>query len=151
MPAARNADTSFTIEAPASRAFSAISGLRVSMEIGTSSFPASLARTGPTRDHSTSAGTGSAPGRVDSPPRSITSAPSSTIRRARETAASGESYRPPSEKESGVTLRTPMIRVRSKTTSPVRCCHARGSATKPPSVAAYFPLCAGEGLYTPEG
>ena len=54
-----------------------------------------------------------APGRVDSPPTSTMSAPSSIISSPRETARSGSSHRPPSENESGVTLRIPMTRARS--------------------------------------
>src|SRR5205807_8722650 len=54
----------------------------------------------------------SAPGRVDSPPTSIRSAPSSRRCSACSTALSASKYKPPSEKESGVTLTTPMINVR---------------------------------------
>ena len=51
--------------------------------------------------------TARAPGRVDSPPMSMMSAPSSIMRGLRE--RRGESIeRPPSENESGVTLRMPM-------------------------------------------
>ncbi len=52
-----------------------------------------------------------APGRVDSPPRSMMSAPSAIMLRARAMASSGLKYWPPSEKESGVTLTMPMTRV----------------------------------------
>src|ERR1051326_3944259 len=69
--------------------------------------------TGMTRSNSTSSGTGSEPGRVDSPPTSVESAPSSTIDKPRATAASSCTNLPPSEKESGVTLRTPIICVRA--------------------------------------
>src|SRR2546422_11029675 len=52
------------------------------------------------------------PGRVDSPPISIMSAPSSVICSTLATAfATSSKYNPPSEKESGVTLRTPMTSV----------------------------------------
>src|SRR6266487_1070970 len=52
------------------------------------------------------------PGRVDSPPISIMSAPSSIICSTLATAfATSSKYNPPSEKESGVTLRMPMTRV----------------------------------------
>ena len=56
-----------------------------------------------------SAGTGSAPGRVDSPPTSMMSAPSATSRRPCAMAGRRRRTAPPSEKESGVTLTTPMI------------------------------------------
>jgi hypothetical protein len=58
--------------------------------------------------------TGAAPGRVDSPPMSMMSAPSSARRRAWATAASVVAWRPPSEKESGVTLTMPMMRAREE-------------------------------------
>src|SRR5258708_6263827 len=53
-------------------------------------------------------------GRVDSAPISIMSAPSATMRRACAIAASGSRKRPPSENESGVTLRTPITIGRPK-------------------------------------
>ncbi len=53
------------------------------------------------------------PGRVDSPPMSRMSAPWSSSSRPWAMAACGMRKRPPSEKESGVTLSTPMMRVRS--------------------------------------
>ena len=68
--------------------------------------------TGITRSSSSSRETGSCPGRVDSPPTSIRSAPASTIRRAWATARSRLLCRPPSEKESGVTFKMPITRVR---------------------------------------
>src|SRR5215207_1354857 len=76
--------------------------------------------TGTTLRTSSSGGTGSEPGRVDSPPTSIICAPSSSMDVAREAAFSGSRKSPPSEKESGVTLRTPIRtgsgpRVRSPT------------------------------------
>src|SRR5918995_3200693 len=70
---------------------------------------ASPSTTGTTRRRSSSAGTGAAPGRVDSPPTSTIAAPSSTSRRAWRTASASSSNVPPSENESGVTLTTPMI------------------------------------------
>ena len=52
---------------------------------------------------------GAEPGRVDSPPISIMSTPSSIICSTRATAfATSSKNNPPSEKESGVTLRIPM-------------------------------------------
>ena len=67
----------------------------------------SAAMTGTTRRSSVDSGTRSAPGRVDSPPTSIRSAPSAYIRTACSMAWSSPVYRPPSEKLSGVTLSTP--------------------------------------------
>ncbi len=62
----------------------------------------------------------SAPGRVDSPPTSTTAAPAAAMARPCSTAAAWSSHRPPSEKESGVTLRTPITSGagRSGTTGP---------------------------------
>ena len=57
--------------------------------------------------------TRAAPGRVDSPPTSTRSAPSASSARPCATAASASSQRPPSEKESGVTLTTPITSGRS--------------------------------------
>ncbi len=50
----------------------------------------------------------SAPGRLDSPPRSSRSAPSATSASACRTASSASKRRPPSEKLSGVTLTMPI-------------------------------------------
>src|SRR3954454_8820426 len=53
-------------------------------------------------------------------------APSSTIRRAEATAASGSKLTPPSEKESGVTLTTPITEGRenrSRIGTTARCLH----------------------------
>src|SRR5215210_4920684 len=115
----RRAVTSLTNEAPASTAASATGRLWVSIEIRAARSPAaSRSITGSTRRSSSAAETGAAPGssgpltpggRVDSPPMSTRSAPSEARRRACATAASGSTNRPPSEKESGVTLTTPMI------------------------------------------
>ncbi|CAB4710326.1 unannotated protein [freshwater metagenome] len=69
--------------------------------------------TGKTRDCSSSAETRAAPGRVDSPPISMMSTPSEIICNARLTANSVLLKRPPSAKESGVTLRIPMTIIRS--------------------------------------
>ena len=70
---------------------------------------ASARTTGSVRRSSSSSGTGSAPGRVDSPPTSRIAAPSAASRRPWVTAASRSNHSPPSENESGVTLTTPMI------------------------------------------
>src|SRR5690606_18791536 len=108
---ASDAETSLTRRAPASTAARATSALRVSIDTGMPS-AASARTTGMTRRSSSSTGTGSARGRVDSPPTSTQSAPSATTRCPWAMAASWSRYRPPSENESGVTLTTPMIRGR---------------------------------------
>src|SRR5262249_34891020 len=64
--------------------------------------------TGTTRASSSSTETSSAPGRVDSPPTSRISAPCSASCKPWAIAASASRKRPPSEKESGVTLTTPI-------------------------------------------
>ena len=51
---------------------------------------------------------GIAPGRDDSPPMSMTDAPSASSCTPRAIAAAGSAYSPPSENESGVTLMMPM-------------------------------------------
>src|SRR5688572_9363347 len=66
--------------------------------------------TGITRSSSSRSETGSAPGRVDSPPTSSRSAPSNASRSPWLTAASRSRKAPPSENESGVTLTTPIRR-----------------------------------------
>ncbi|KAH3672941.1 hypothetical protein WICPIJ_009988 [Wickerhamomyces pijperi] len=53
------------------------------------------------------------PGLVETPPMSRISAPLLTISRALARATSNDVFLPPSEKESGVVLRIPMILVRS--------------------------------------
>ena len=108
MPGSRcNPQTSLMTEAPSRAALRATVALPVSMETATSKPSAKAPSTGVTRRSSSSAETGAWPGRVDSPPTSMIAAPSATIARARATAA-GSKCRPPSENESGVTLRTPM-------------------------------------------
>ena len=109
----RSPSTSFTTSAPASIAFAATSAWRVSTERGTEVTAARRVRTGAILAHSASGETAEAPGRVDSPPTSIRSAPSRTSCSAWATAASGSRNRPPSENESGVTFTTPITRVRS--------------------------------------
>ena len=109
MRASRAAVTSLTRDAPAASAAAATSGLEVSTETITAGRRrASAATTGTTRSISSATGTVAAPGRVDSPPTSMTSAPASDMARACATAASGAANRPPSENESGVTLTTPI-------------------------------------------
>src|SRR4051794_39109164 len=70
---------------------------------------ASARTTGTVRRSSSSSGTGSERGRVDSPPMSRMPAPSPASCRPCVTAASASNHSPPSENESGVTLTTPMI------------------------------------------
>src|SRR5947207_6949494 len=105
----RPAVTSLMIDAPASSAALATSDLDVSIETEMSILARSSSITGSTRFYSSFADTGFAPGRVDSPPMSIMSAPSDAISIPRATAALVPKNSPPSENESGVTLRTPMI------------------------------------------
>src|SRR5690242_9073023 len=112
-PSRRSAYTSLIMPAPAATAARITSGLEVSMEIGTAQRAASASITGSTRASSSSVDTSAAPGRVDSPPTSSMSAPCSTIARPCATAASRSPYKPPSENESGVTLRMPTTRGRS--------------------------------------
>ena len=101
-------ETSLTTLAPASTAARATSAFIVSIDTGTFTSAATASITGITRRSSSAVPTGSAPGRVDSPPTSIIAAPESTITRARSTAASSEMNSPPSEKLSGVTFRIPI-------------------------------------------
>src|SRR5689334_6563618 len=104
----RRAVTSLTSAAPARMARSATSAFTVSIETGTSVPRTSPSITGSTRSSSTSSGTGSDPGRVDSPPTSSTSAPSAASSRPWAIASAGSRNAPPSENESGVTFTTPM-------------------------------------------
>src|SRR6185369_1594644 len=71
---------------------------------------------GSTRSSSSVSAVGVAPGRVDSPPMSMIAAPSSSIWWAWPSARWRSAYRPPSKKESGVTLSTPMTRGQSSAT-----------------------------------
>ena len=105
-PGARKAVTSFTTAQPASIAARITSGFNVSTETATPSF-ASASTTGITRRNSSSRATGAAPGRVDSPPTSMKSAPSSRNLRPCVIAWAGSRNRPPSEKESAVTFTMP--------------------------------------------
>ena len=106
--------TSLIISAPAASAACAVSALYVSMEtMAWGSRWRTSCKTGRIRRCSSSALTvGFVPGRVDSPPISRMSAPSSRRLRACSTARSGSKNSPPSENESGVTLTTPMMSVR---------------------------------------
>ena len=98
--------------APAATAARATAAFLVSMD--TRASWRSCSTTGNTRRNSSSTGTGRAPGRVDSPPTSMTAAPSATMCRPWATAAPASSHCPPSEKESGVTLSTPITRVTAR-------------------------------------
>ena len=98
--------------APASRAAAATPARQVSTDTR-ASWRRTISRiTGTTRARSSAAVMGSDPGREDWPPTSIRSAPSASIVSARASACSGSQYSPPSENESGVTFKTPMMRVR---------------------------------------
>jgi len=103
---------SLTISAPASTARRATSALTVSMETGTSVSAVISRIRGMTRRSSSFRGTGPAPGREDSPPTSRMSAPSPISRTACRSPCRASAIIPPSEKESGVMLITPMTRVR---------------------------------------
>src|SRR6478752_7000600 len=111
---ARPPETSLTMEAPASTAARATEARIVSTDT-TAPSAASAVTTGTTRRSSSSTDGRSAPGLVDSPPTSTMSAPAATTSRPCAMAASGSNHCPPSEKESGVTLTTPMTSVRSVT------------------------------------
>ena len=112
-PAARKAFTSFTMAQPASIAWRITSGFIVSTDTAMPS--RTRARTtGITRASSISSGTGSAPGRVDSPPTSTRSAPSEASARPCSMARASARNRPPSENESAVTFRTPITFGRSR-------------------------------------
>src|SRR5204862_197756 len=98
----RPAETSFTTSAPSSSARRTIVALEVSTEIGTRTAARTARSTGRRRRRSSSAGTGGAPGRVDSAPTPSIAAPSATISAAAAAARPGSRWRPPSEKESEV-------------------------------------------------
>src|ERR1035437_9995200 len=108
---ARSALTSLTRLAPAASAARATAALDVSIEI-CAGVPSSTrpATTGTTRRSSSPSVTGSAPGRVDSPPMSRISAPSAVSERACSIAAPASRNAPPSENESGVTFTIPIRR-----------------------------------------
>ncbi len=104
---------SLMISAPSSSAFAATPDLYVSTESGTVSRPCRRFRTGISRRSSSASDTRAEPGRMDSAPISMMSAPSSSSSMARANARSGSLYFPPSENESGVTFRIPITSVRS--------------------------------------
>src|SRR6266403_4516153 len=121
-PGSRKARTSLMSPAPAALAARMTSALLVSTQMIAAVAARSRSITGMTRRNSSSALTGSAPGRVDSPPTSMSAAPSAAMRTPCSAAAATETKRPPSEKESGVTFSTPMTtgRVRSSVWSAQR-------------------------------
>jgi hypothetical protein len=80
------------------------------MESRTFTCPAKRSNTGMTRRNSSDSLTGTARGRVDSPPISMISAPSSMSWNVWSSAAEGSRNCPPSENESGVTLTMPMTK-----------------------------------------
>ncbi len=88
IPGQRSALTSFMMSAPADMAALAVSVFMVSADIVTSEDCESLSITGMSLAISSSAGTGVKPGRVDSAPMSMISAPASIILKACSTAAS---------------------------------------------------------------
>ena len=100
--------TSLMISAPRSTARSATAAFEVSIDTGTPASVASRRTTSATRLSSSSSATGSAQGRVLSPPTSRMSAPAATSASPCATAASTPACRPPSENESGVTLTIPI-------------------------------------------
>src|SRR6056297_338642 len=107
-PSRCRARTSLIRPAPSCAASAMTSGALVSTEITASSSRAAASTTGHTRSTSSWTETGVAPGLVDSPPMSMKAASSETICLARARAASGRLNWPPSEKESGVTFKTPI-------------------------------------------
>lgn len=104
-------ETSLMIFAPALRAAAATQDFCVSMEMRPSQVSRSDWMRGMVLSISVAAGTGLAPGRVDSPPISMMDAPWAIISRACRRAASRFVNWPPSVKESGVVLRMPMRRL----------------------------------------
>ena len=122
----RPPDTSFTMCAPADTAASATVPFTVSTETTASGRSASTPRiTGSTRRISSTALTGSAPcGRVDSPPMSTRSAPSSSRVSACAMAKSASAWRPPSLKLSGVTFTMPITSGCSSDSARSRTCQA---------------------------
>src|SRR5690606_10828405 len=137
------AETSLTMRAPAAMLAAATEARMVST-LSTTSSAARASTTGITRRSSSSSGTRGAPGRVDSPPMSMIAAPSATRRRPWAIASGALSCFPPSEKESGVTFRTPMTRVSSpprRSGRPAGRC--TGMVTASPSVDQGHGLAAG--------
>ena len=125
--------TSLTAQAPASSARAATSALVVSTD---SAGPSASAAS---RRQRSAAGTGDAPGRVLSAPRTMRSAPSAASASACPAAARGSRVRPPSENESGVTLTIPMTRVRaSRSKRRSRQCQITSGLTGSRKAPRYF-------------
>ena len=95
-------------------------GRCVSIEMGTRTAAAIAFTAGSTRASSSAASTGLAPGRVDSAPMLMMSAPAASMATAMSRARDASSAVPPSEKESGVTLMTPITKVRGPSTRGAR-------------------------------
>ena len=108
---------SFSICVPALRAARAVSALNVSTETGTGHSARIVSRNGSSRSISSAALMGTNPGRLDSAPISMMSAPSRTISSIWRSALSRVFHLPPSENESGVTFRMPMTSVRPPSVS----------------------------------
>ena len=117
---------SLTMRAPAASAPSMTSAWRVSIETAAPA-SASSRTTFSTRRSSSCGETGLAPGRVDSPPTSMMSAPAPSSARPCWTARAGSMNAPPSEKLSGVTFNIPMITGRSSA-NPAQCGRLSDSA-----------------------
>ena len=118
-PSRDSARTSLSRPAPALAASLINTGELVSTEMITSNSAAIRSTSGSTRSISSATDTVTAPGRVDSPPISRMAAPCKTISRARIRARSTSRRAPwnrvpPSEKESGVVLITPIMAGRDK-------------------------------------
>ena len=108
---------SFSRCAPAARAARAVSALNVSTETGTGHSGKTASRNGRRRSISSAALIGTNPGRLDSAPMSMMSAPSRTISSIWHRASSRLFHLPPSENESGVTFRMPITSVRAPSRS----------------------------------
>ena len=103
----RKPDTSLMMAAPASTQARATSAWRVSMLTQMPAW-ASSRTTSTVRESSSATDTSAEPGRVDSPPTSMTFAPCSIMLFACAIAASCVLCSPPSENESGVTFKMPI-------------------------------------------
>ena len=121
-PSRLSARTSLIRPTPAAAPASITFGVLVSNEISTSKRPWMHAIAPRTRSISSCSETARAPGRVDSPPISKNEAPATTMDSAAPQRASTLrpellKRAPPSENESGVTLRMPMTKGRSRENS----------------------------------
>ena len=107
---ARNPETSLIIAAPSASARRATKALAVSTETGKARRASSGASTASSRAHSSSSPTGTktGPGRFRADVDDVRPGGGHGLGMA--SAASAATKRPPSEKESGVTFKTPMTR-----------------------------------------